>query len=129
MGVVEMKKLLILLIAVFLLSACGNNPEVNENINKEIAKESEEIVLSIEEGYSGTKEIDNDVFFKYTDDYFMDEEKFNSFNGYEKGLVAKTSIMTVNYMKGRYATEEELKENVDEFYDILENGDETFTTN
>lgn len=135
-----MKKFILLIVASFLLAGCGNGESekdndirnevvsnVNENIDTLFATESFTDVWHIEDYVIDGEYLDDDRLFRFTDTYIMDEEMFESLNDYEKGLAMKTSIMITKSIRGRYNEDKDLFEkDLDEYYDILENGDESF---
>lgn len=135
-----MKKFILLIVASFLLAGCGNGESekdndirnevvsnVNENIDTLFATESFTDVWHIEDYVIDGEYLDDDRLFRFTDTYIMDEEMFESLNDYEKGLAMKTSIMITKSIRGRYDEDKDLFEkDLDEYYDILENGDESF---
>ena len=92
-----MKKLLIILIAAMFLMACGNSEEepvdireeeatsINENMDAILATESLTDIWHIEDYIYDEEDIDVDRLSRFADEYIMDEENFESLNGYEKG--------------------------------------------
>ena len=137
-GLVVVKKLLILLVAAMFLVACGSDDEevdireeeatsINENMDAILATESLTDVWHIEDYIYDEEELDVDRLFRFTDEYIMDEENFESLNGYEKGLAMKTSAIITKTIKGKYEDDKELfEEDREEYRDILKNGDDLF---
>lgn len=76
-----MKRLLFVLIAVLLLSACGEKTEIHENINQELAEDIIEILGIVEETTKAEREFTEEektVIDKYSTHYstdFTDEER------------------------------------------------------
>ncbi|MBO1005620.1 hypothetical protein [Pseudogracilibacillus auburnensis] len=150
-----MKKYLLMFTALLLITACGNKtatldkdasaeeqPEEetikefrdemllkkNKNIDVAFAMDSLFNVWDMEDFLIEEKEeINKDTLFEYMDEYIMDEEAFESLNEYEKGLAMKTSVIITKFLKGNYFEDEELfNKDLEEYYDILQNGDSLF---
>lgn len=135
-----LKKLLIALCAIFLTSCVTANEKVdekqefrnniahniNDNIDYILATDSLTDVWHIEDHILEGEEIDHGRLLRFTDTYVMNEEKFESLNGYEKGLVMMTSAIISKYFNGKYEDKELLKSDIEEYYDVIQNGDEFY---
>lgn len=132
-----MKRLIVLVVIVFMLATCGDSEEddireeeatsINENMDAILATDSLTDVWHIEDYIYDEEELDVDRLFRFAEEYVLDEENFESLNGYEKGLAMKTSTMITKTIKGKYDNDIELfEEDRVDYRDILKNGDEFF---
>lgn len=131
-----MKRLLIILMLALLLAACGSKYDkekereiidsINENIEGSFATSILTDVWHIENHVYDGEELDEDRLFEFTDENVMDREKFNSLNGYEQGLVMITSTLITRSIAGEYKDTDIFEEDLAEFYDVLEHGDDLF---
>lgn len=139
-----MRKLVILsIILILFLAGCFTSEEekerekikevrnesvgiINDNIDYIFATESLTDIWHIEDHILFDDDVDEDRLFRFTDTYVIDEEEFESLNEYEQGLAMKTSLIITKCLKGKYEDEELFKEDLDEYYDVLENGDDFF---
>src|SRR5699024_6187581 len=103
-----------LLIAVLLLVACGSddlakaikeereNFEIHDNIDNIFAVDSFTTVWKIEDHILFDEELDSDSLFFYTDQYLMDEDKYESLTEEEQNLVMVTSGMVRKVLDNEY---------------------------
>ena len=132
-----MRKILILFLILFLFACASNESDIkeirneqvksiNENMDFIFATDSLTDIWHIEDHIYFGEELDVDRLFRFADNYILDEETFESLNGYEKGLAMKTSVMISKTLKGKYEDIELFEKDLEEYYHILENGDEFF---
>jgi hypothetical protein len=99
---------------------------VNENMDYAFATDSLTDIWHIEDHIFDDEELDEDSLFHFTDEYIMDGENFESLNEYEQGLAMKTSAIISKCIEGKYDDVELFEDDLEEYYDILENGDDFF---
>ena len=132
-----MRKLFILFSILFLFACASNESDIkeirneqvksiNENMDNLFATDSLTDIWHIEDHIYFGEELDVDRLFRFTDNYILDEEAFESLNGYEKGLAMKTSVMISKTLEGKYEDIELFEKDLEEYYHILENGDEFY---
>lgn len=132
-----MRKILILFLILFLFACASNESDIKEIRNEQVksingnmdfifATDSLTDIWHIEDHIYFGEELDVDRLFQFADNYILDEEAFESLNGYEKGLAMKTSVMISKTLEGKYEDIELFEKDLEEYYDILANGDSFF---
>ncbi|KNE19053.1 hypothetical protein [Virgibacillus pantothenticus] len=137
-----MRKVLLIvlfLISIFILASCQTEQEKeqevkNEERNKAITTMEEKLdailaadsftrVWDIEDHILYDEEIDEENLFMFTDDYIMDQEKFESLNQEEQNLVMSTGVIINKFLNDEYKDKSLLEDDVKEYYEVLKTGE------
>ncbi|MFU0790663.1 MAG: hypothetical protein ACFWT6_11990 [Virgibacillus proomii] len=96
---------------------------MNDELDFILATDSFVNVWDIEDHILYDEEIDEESLFMFTDEYIMNQEKFDSLNEEEQNLVMSTGLIINKFLKDEYEDKSLLENDVKKYYEVLKTGE------